>query len=414
MPISTSEAEVHLDLLALALLLIAAHVVGYVFQRWRMPKVAGEIVGGLLLGPTILGRAAPALSAALFSGHHAAVTGIYWLGLLLLMFCSGLELHPSYTARDGKIVGALVAGTTIVPFAFGWLSTDWLGLESAMGPAHNAVALKLVVAVAIAITSIPVISKIFFDIGIMGTRFAKIVLATAAIHDVILWIFVAIATAMVHSQTSWIGSTIRAASGFAFIALTLAAPAIGHRAGVRAVRPPRGYEGAAALSLLLALAVVASLLGVNLVLGALLAGVLLARADEPRLQAVKESVKTFAFALPIPVYFALIGARMDLASDLDLPLFARFLIVACAVQGTASIVTTRLLRYNWLSSLNLAVALNSRGGPCIVLATVAYELGIINERFFVSLILLAILTSILAGAWLFQVVSRNKPLLVEP
>lgn len=113
----------------------------------------------------------------------------------------------------------------------------------------------------------------------------------------------------------------------------------------------------------------------------------------------------------IPIYFAVVGIKLDLIHHLDILFFLIFVVFAIIVQAIAVLLTMRFLKYDWLSSFNLAVVLNDRGGPCIVLATLAFDLGIISENFFVTLVLLAIITSLTAGTWLRYVLSKGWPLL---
>ena len=115
----------------------------------------------------------------------------------------------------------------------------------------------------------------------------------------------------------------------------------------------------------------------------------------------------------IPVYFAVVGIKLDLIRHFDWWFFSVFIVFAIIVQTIAVLLTARFLKYDWLSSFNLAVVLNDRGGPCIVLATLAFDLGIISENFFVTLVLLAVVTSLTAGSWLKYVLSKGWPLLKE-
>ena len=103
----------------------------------------------------------------IFLAQGELLATIYWLGLVLLMFCSGFEIQRKFEKRDGKVITALVIGTTVVPLIFGWISTYFFDLENIIGPQNNILSLKLVITVALAITSIPVISKIFMDLGIV-------------------------------------------------------------------------------------------------------------------------------------------------------------------------------------------------------------------------------------------------------
>jgi Kef-type K+ transport system membrane component KefB len=333
------------------------------------------------------------------------------------MFCSGFEIQRKFEKRDEKVILALVIGTTVVPLIFGWISTYFFDLENIMGPANNILSLKLVITVALAITSIPVISKIFMDLGIMQTAFAKITLAIATIHDIILWVFVSIATGLVSSQTlslTDISLHVLVSILFFVIALKAIPKAIKLLdVKMKGYLVPEGTETPIIALILLTFIVVASLLNVNLVFGAFLAGIVVNYIKTARFQESKLHVKRFSMALFIPVYFAVVGIKLDLIHHFDWMFFTIFVVFAISVQTIAVLSTARFLKYDWLSGINLAVVLNDRGGPCIVLATLALDLGIINENFFVTLVLLAILTSLTAGAWLKYVLSKGWKLLNE-
>lgn len=402
--------------IALLLLVLSAHVFGYVFSRLKMPRVVGEIVGGLVFGPTFFGYFAPEFYKNIFLNQGELLAVIYWLGLILLMFSSGFEIERKFDKRDKKTILALVIGTTLIPLFFGWISTYFFDLEKLIGPANNLLSLKLVITVALAITSIPVISKIFLDLGIIQTTFAKITLATATIHDIVLWIFISIATGLVSAKALSLAdiSTHTIISVLFFIVVLILVPKIIKLIEKRKLHViPNGYETIIIVLVLLVFTVLASFLDVNLVFGAFLAGIVVNYIGSPRFQDSKQHIKSFSMALFIPLYFAIVGIKLDLIHHFDLWFFIIFLFFAILVQTIAVLLTARFLKYDWLSSFNLAVVLNDRGGPCIVLATLAFEIGIINENFFVTLVLLAIVTSLTAGAWLKYILSKKLPLLKE-
>jgi Kef-type K+ transport system membrane component KefB len=173
-------------LLAVGLLLGAAHAVGHLFTLARQPRVIGEIMGGLLLGPTVLGALAPELQATLFpsEGPVAAVLGWnYQIGLLLLMFASGAEMRSVFRRGETRVVGLVTVVGVVLPFVAGLLLFRVIDSSSLLGVAQNDTALLLVFGLAIAVTSIPVISRIMFDLGIIETPFARIVLGVAVIED---------------------------------------------------------------------------------------------------------------------------------------------------------------------------------------------------------------------------------------
>jgi Kef-type K+ transport system membrane component KefB len=163
------------------------------------------------------------------------------------------------------------------------------------------------------------------------------------------------------------------------------------------------------LLLLSAFSLAALALGIAPFLGAFVAGLAANRAGEDE-SGARETIQRFSFALPIPIYFAVVGLRLDLAESFDPIFFAGLLGFACAVKLASTYAGGRFAGESPAGALNLAVAMNARGGPGIVLASVALDAGIINESLYSSLVMLAIVTSLAAGSWLGLVVRRGWPL----
>jgi Kef-type K+ transport system membrane component KefB len=169
---------------------------------------------------------------------------------------------------------------------------------------------------------------------------------------------------------------------------------------------PIGYQ----LALVLGMTGIALVLGITPMFGAFIAGLVVGMTGEEDGQA-RESLKGFAMAFFIPVYFAIVGVKLDLIHDFNPLFFVVFLAFACAIKWTSVYVGARLAGQNRWGAGNLAVAMNARGGPGIVLASVAFDAKIINDEFYVTLVLLAIVTSLAAGTWLDRVVRSGKSLL---
>jgi Kef-type K+ transport system membrane component KefB len=415
--ITIAEHELTRFFFAITLLLVLAHSLGYVFNKLKMPKVIGEICGGLLLGPTVLGALSPASYNWLFNAFEfegKLLSIVYWLGVVLLMFVSGFEIKMSLDKDDRKIILALLIGST-VPFVAGWIAPYFFDFSPLLGEKQNLLALKIIVGIAVAVTSIPVISKIFLDLKIMHTRFARIILTTATIHDVLLWVALAIATGLVSASSysmTHIVSTV--AVSFAFLGVSLMVmPKIlpiltGNRYNVVRKSSSAGYI----LFLCFLFSAVASLLNVNIIFGAFMAGVAIGVLPAS-FNKEKEHVKEIALAFFTPLYFAIVGLKLDLLRQFDLKLFLFFLLFSMVLETIGTLAAAKLLKKDWLTSFNFAVAMNTRGGPGIVLATIAYDLGIISAMFFVTLVLIAIFTSLLAGTWFRFILARGDELLKE-
>ena len=416
---SLSNLELTRFFFAIVLLLVSALWFGYVFKKFKLPKVIGEIVGGLVLGPTLLGFLAPSAYDWIFkafSEEGKLISIIYWVGLILLMFISGFEIERSFTKGDKKTIVALLLGSTLIPFAAGWLAPHYYDFSPLLGVKNNMLALQIIIAIAVAVTSIPVISKIFIDLDIMRTRFARIVLATATIHDIILWVALAIATGLVSTtaiSASGIASTVLITFAFFGVALFVMPRLIKYSNTLRYNLLIKSSVSGYTLFICFFFAAIASILDVNIVFGAFLAGVIVGMMPNEKFGKVKENIKEFSLSFFIPIYFAVVGLKLDLIHHFDVVFFLGFLLFATVFETFGTLLAAKIIKKDWLSSFNLAVAMNTRGGPGIVLATVAFDMGIISETFFVTLVMIAILTSLLAGYWFKLLLTRGWPLLKE-
>jgi Kef-type K+ transport system membrane component KefB len=409
-------------LAALAALMVVAHMLGTLFARFRQPRVIGEIAAGLVLGPTLLGHVAPGLESRLFpaTGVTPTVLGaFYQLGLLLLLFCSGTQIRSTLRHGESKTVGWVFITGMLLPFLAGIALLRVLNLRSSWGPHGNAASFLLVFAIAMAVTSIPVISKIMHDLGILDTAFARVVLGVAVAEDVVLYVILALALGLAQgSETGLYGlpSLLRIGPGTSadiayHVAATMGILAVALAFGPRLYRvtaqsranlirhsSPAAYQ----LVFLLAATLLCLFMGIEGFFGAFVAGIAVGAAEVGSPAAIA-SIQGFSFAFFIPVYFAIVGLQLDLLRGFNITFFLLFLVLACAIKAGSVYLGARLAGEASSSSLNLAVALNARGGPGIVVASVAYGAGIIGQPFYAALVMLAVVTSLLAGSWLARI-----------
>lgn len=408
-----SNSETGSVVLLLLVVLSSAHVFGYLFTRIRQPRVIGEILAGLVLGPTLLGGYFPGSLAGGSARNSVILEFLYQLGLLLLMFVSGTETRKLFRRQDGRKTGWLATVGTGLPFLLALVVAQWVPLEGLMGAAKNRASLVLVIGIAVAVTSIPVISRIFHDLGILHTRFASLVLSVAVLEDIVLWAMLGLATALAGSAALSRGTIVShvGATGLYFaFGLTLFPVLLKKVNGAKwnflASASPTGYV----VAILFAYTALAAAFEVSLVFAAFLAGFALT-CDAGRFREALDSISRFSFAVFIPIYFAVVGYKLDVGKTFSFKIFGIFLVAACLAKVVSVALAARFAGFGLLDTLNLAVATNARGGPGIVLASVAFDTHIINASFYTTLVLIAVLTSQAAGFWLEMVLRKGWPLL---
>jgi Kef-type K+ transport system membrane component KefB len=410
-----SNSDLTFIFLILLLLVGLAQLLGWLFVKLRQPKVVGEIAAGIVLGPALLGRLH--VTAALMNGsrHTASVLNfVYWLGLLLLMFLSGAETRQLFTREERREVGWLSIVGTGLPFLLALLFGGWLIRPSLAGPTGNRISLIIVLAVGVAVTSVPVVSKIFADLKILHTRFARLVLGVAVLEDIVLWLALAIATAVAGKAAlnpRTMSYHLLATVAFFALGLTIVPRTIKRinksRFNVLAQHSPVAY----AIAVLLAYCVIAGALDVSLVFAAFLAGFAVVHKKRRLFAEALDAIGKVSFAFFIPIYFAIVGLKLDLVRGFSFWMLTAFLLGSCVVKVLSVSLAGRLAGFRGLDLMNLAITTNARGGPGIVLASVAFEAGIISPQFYTTLVLAAVLTSQVAGGWLEYVLRRGWPLL---
>src|SRR5205823_3470190 len=235
-----------------------------------------------------------------------------------------------------------------------------------------------ILAVGVAVTSVPVVSKIFADLKILHTRFARLVLGVAVLEDIVLWLALAVATAVAgkaalnpRQMTFHLMATV----AFFGLGLTIVPRAIKRinksRFNVLARHAPVAY----AIAVLLAYCVVAGALGVSVVFAAFLAGFAVVHKKRRLFSEALDAIGKVSFAFFIPAYFAIVGLKLDLVRGVSLSMMAAFIVGSCVVKILSVSLAGRLAGFRGLDLINLAITTNARGGPGIVLASVAFEAG---------------------------------------
>lgn len=400
-----SSQEVRISFVAIGLLALFAVTGSRLFSRLKLPNVIGEILGGLVLGPTVLGALLPRVYESVFFGYPSegkVLNIFYQLGLVLLMFTTGYDSNISIQKGNGKAVCGLLIGSSALPFALG-TAISRLFINNYIGSGAKATVFCLLFGLATSVTSIPVISKIFIDLNIIDTRFAGIMISSATIEDIIEWLLLSVILGSAAGSTDVRSIiTVIALTLISFVFSYLLMPKLLERCSKRVL----GSEYLPMVFCVIYVAVL-TVLGISIMYSALLAGLILRRTNKIEPEQM-EKIKKLSLTFFIPVYFSLVGLNVDLINNFNPLRFLLFFIIASALEVGGILITLCFLNVRKQAMVNFAFSMSARGGPGIVLATVGYEYGIINLEFFTTLILTSVLSSLIAGTWLRMQTKNGK------
>ena len=399
---------------ALLLILVTARVLGSLMQRIGQPAVVGELAAGLLLGPSLLGAVASDVTDWLFPADDVQTAMLFtvgWLGVLLLLVGTGFETDLGLIQRLGRAAVFVSAGSLIVPAAAGF-AVGWFIPVSFVGDETERYIFAMFVAAALSISSLPVIAKILGEMGLMRRNFGQLTLAAGMANDVIGWIGLGFIAGLAQAggvKLDKLAFTVGGVAVFFLVAFT-----IGQRlvdASLRRVRA-NGSDPLAGLTVVLITAlsfgVVTQWLHVEAVLGAFIAGVILARSRFADHELIRP-LETMTAAIFAPIFFATAGLRVDLGllGDSETLLWAGLVLLAASLSKfLGSLAGARLSAISIREGAALGVGLNARGALEIVIATVGLSLGVLNDRSYTVIVLMAMATSMAAPPMLRRVLSN--------
>lgn len=404
--------ELMYTILAIMLLLLFSYLGGKLFEKIKAPKVVGEIFGGMILGNSCLFLLFPNIMDKIFfsfSEEGKILNIFYQLGLIFLMFLSGFNTNLNIQKKDFKNQSLLFIGATIIPMIL-VLPFIKFFINDFIGTANNNNSFILVFCIATAITSIPVISKIFFDLEIINTNFANMVLTVSTIQDLILWILLNLAISFVEigefNLKSFIFITILTIS---LLILTKLLEIILNKINFKL----KNNIYIISFIVLFSLIFVLSKININIMYSSFIAGYIMSILIKNENNKEIVNLKSFSFSFFIPIYFALVGIQLDVINNFNILRFISFFIIAFGLEFIGIILLLQFTNLKKLSKINMAITFNARGGPGIVLATTAYNYNIINLEFFTVLILLTMISSAIAGYWLRYVRTLDKDIFSE-
>jgi Kef-type K+ transport system membrane component KefB len=382
--------------LQIAVMLLAAFLLGESMRKLGQPAVLGEIIGGIILGPSILGLLLPGIHSFIFVQSEQAqlmVSALVNLGMLFFLFIAGMEIDLAQIRNNGKVSILTSILGIIVPFAFGAASV-MLFPEIWRAPGGNGTLFAVFIGAALSISALPVIIRILMDLHLIGTRQGQIIITSAIIGDLVGWsLFVYVLGMMTSAEV------INPLFSLARI-LLLGGVVIflGRFLGTHFVAFSRRISGQAESLLamisvvILGGAIAADLCGVHPVFGAFLVGVALG----PTLRHTPCAgvvIRQFAVSFFAPLYFVYIGLRLDFARSFDLPLVVFVVVLAFAGKLIGAGAGAYLGGLRTRDVTIVAFGLNARGAVEIIVAGVALAAGVIDDRIFLALVVMALLTT---------------------
>lgn len=384
----------------IGIILVAARVTGWVFRRFQQPQVVGEMVAGLLLGPSLLGRVAPGISAQMFPASSLGVlNSLSQIGLLLFMFLVGLRLDLKKLHELGRTAIITSHISIILPFILGVLLAHFL-YPRLSNSSVRFMGFALFMGAAMSITAFPVLARILTERRLLSTEVGIVAIACAAVDDVTAWCILAGIIALVR------------ASDTAFsLPMTLGGLALYLAVMVYVVRPllgrmERAYMRgglshdliAVAILLLLASSWVTEWLGVHALFGAFFAGVM-APKQKDFVQDLSAQFEVVTVVMLLPLFFALTGLRtsVSLISGATMWLYC-LLIIFAAITGKfgGSMISARVNGMAWRESAAIGILMNTRGLVELVILNIGLDMGVLSPTLFSMMVLMALTTTFMA------------------
>jgi Kef-type K+ transport system membrane component KefB len=408
----TGPAHVALFFIQVACILAACRGVGWIAARVGQPRVVAEMVTGFLLGPSFLGWIVPSAYQVLFPADSLSVLSLVsQIGLVLYMFCVGLEFRSDLVIHAGRRAAALSIGGIAGPFALGGLLTLYLLTTSGLfSDRVTPVQSWLFIGTALSITAFPVLARIIGEHGISGTTIGSLALSAGAIDDAAAWMLLAGVLGTLSGRAEPAIVAVGGGIGYAVLVLAVVPrvlerwrPGDARREGVSAP------ELAAVVSVLMLGAWFTETIGIHAIFGAFLFGVSF-RRGQLALE-LRRLIEPLASALFVPLFFAYAGLHTEIAllSSLGLWIVAALVFAtACCGKGLACSLAAYWAGSSKREALALATLMNARGMVELILIDIGLSRGIITPTLYTMLVLMAIGTTIMTGPLFGFIWQRSK------
>ncbi|HEY2871411.1 MAG TPA: cation:proton antiporter, partial [Reyranella sp.] len=385
----------------LILLLLVGRVLGEGMSRIGQPALFGQLLAGVLLGPSVFGLLAPHWRAVVFPDDKTLKTmidAVSQIGILLLLLLTGMETNLALVRRRTRAVISSSLSGIAVPFACGVALA--YALPKDVIPSHdNPLVTALFLGTALAISSVKIVAMTLMDIGVIRRDIGQMILSTAILDDTIAWIIIAVISGIATHGTidlKNIGASIGGTALFLAFCLT-----VGHRLVGRMIVWVNDHMTidvpviTAILVVMLALALITDLIGVHTALGAFVAGIMVGQS--PILtEHIENELRGFIFAFFAPVFFAVAGLGMDLRTLMN-PTLLLFTVAVIAVASVGkfagALAGGRLGGLTTLESLALATGLNARGSTEVIIASIGLAMGALSKELYTMIVAMAVVTT---------------------
>ena len=399
-------------LLALVVVIATARAMGWVFRSARQPQVVGEILAGIVLGPSLLGRLAPGAEGYLFPAAVGPFLNIIaQVGVILYMFLVGLELDPALLRKRGHTTVAISHASIITPFLLG--ATIALYLYPKLSTRDVPfTCFSLFLGVSMSVTAFPVLARILTDRGIHKTRMGVIALTCAAVDDVTAWCMLAFVVSVARAQATGALATIAMALGFILLMILVVRPAM-VRLSLLYGNRGRLTQGVMA-SIFIALLISASateLIGIHAVFGAFALGAVIPH-DSGMARELTDRLEDIVIVLLLPAFFAYTGLRtqIGLVSGYEQWMMcALIVLVASAGKFGGSVVAARITGLDWRDSSALGVLMNTRGLMELIVLNIGLEMNVISPTLFAMLVIMALVTTFATTPILHLITRKQLP-----
>jgi Kef-type K+ transport system membrane component KefB len=401
-------------ILSLGLLLIVARLVGEFFRKFKMPLVVGELVAGICLGPSLLGHYIPEISSVVLNQKNNsmyAFNGITSISVIMLLFVAGMEVDLSIIRQQGKTALKTSFLGLIIPLGLGFLAAYYyfpLFGENYTG-STKLILFSLFFGTAMAVSALPIIARTLMDLGLFRTKVGMIIIAAAMFDDIVGWLLFSVILGMLKTSTLGHGFLVTLGLTIMYsVAMLTAGRIIINKSLPWAQKNFSWPGGFLSLSLGLAFlgAAFTEFIGIHAIFGAFIVGI--AFGDSVHLtEKTREIVNQFVTNIFAPLFFVSIGFKVNFIANFDLQITLIVLLIAvfCKLLGAG-------LGAYWgglskQESLAVGFGMNARGAMEIILALLALQAGLINEKLFVAIVIMAVVTSVMAGPALQFLVKRQ-------